>query len=414
MLIDRDRVVGHRLAAEWLERAGGGDPLVLAQSAHHAERAAEDLVQLGDGEGAASAFARAANCHTAARHFEAAVAASLRALELADPERHEAAELMGWLDALSTSVNSVRSAPRLSDLADRLLPRIDAAGTAPQRVAARVALGRAFGSTDSFARAYELLDHARVVSDGCQELRRDVLRADVIVSGLHGDYTRRLHALEELEALGALEDFRGLLGRASHLSNAGDLQGALDALARAEASCSPNDPVAAVLWHKQLGLAYLNAREFAKAAPACAKAAELARAVGLRYDVGSSLHNLGDARLRLGELGAARAAFSESLEVAERYGYERLTRLDRVYLAYLDGLEGEPGARAYLEAHIVGAEASGYLNEVIEGEWLLASLLKHRGERAEARSRFERLSALAKRFGNGFIEQEAIEALADL
>src|SRR5277367_6646359 len=70
----------------------------------------------------------------------------------------------------------------------------------------------------------------------------------------------------------------------------------------------------------------------------------MARAIGLRYAVGSSLHNLGEARYRLGDLGAARAALTESLELAEAWGYDRLAALDRAHLAYLDGLEGAADA----------------------------------------------------------------------
>jgi tetratricopeptide (TPR) repeat protein len=176
----------------------------------------------------------------------------------------------------------------------------------------------------------------------------------------------------------------------------------------------PADPIAAVARQKRLGLVHLIAGNFAEAASICTDAAERARALGLYYDVASNLHNVGDAKLRLGELGAARAALSESLEVTERSGYERLAKLNRTYLTFLDGLEGAPEARAFLEANIAAAEAKGYITEVIEGEWLLATLLSRRGERAEARSRFERLLVLAQRFGQGLSVLTAVKALAAL
>jgi tetratricopeptide (TPR) repeat protein len=342
------------------------------------------------------------------------VSAILRALELADPDRHEAAELVGWLDALSSSVVTLRSAPRLSELADRALGRIDAAGTVTQRVRARAAVARALGATNVFTRAHALLDDALVVSADDPEGRRSVFRADMEISARLGDFARGLRAMKELDDVTVSEDWQELVDASFVLSVGGELERALVALARAETLRDQNDPIASAVWHKQLGLAYLVACDFVSAAPICTRAAELASAVGLRYEVGSNLHNLGHAKLRLGEVSEARAALSESLEIAAASGHERLVRMDRAYLAYLDGLEGDPEARAYLEGHLAGAEASGYLTELIESGWLLASLLKHCGEHAEARGRFEQLLVLAKRLGYRFVELEALEALRDL
>jgi hypothetical protein len=166
--------------------------------------------------------------------------------------------------------------------------------------------------------------------------------------------------------------------------------------------------------HKVLGLIELYTGNHAAGARAAATAAEMARVLGLRYDVAANLHNVGAARYFLDDLAAARVALSESLFIAEASGLERLVVLDRAYLACLDGIEGAPEAQGHLERFIADSEANGYMAEVIEGSVLLARLLARRGERVEARIQYERALTLAQRFGDACFEAEAIKALRDL
>jgi tetratricopeptide (TPR) repeat protein len=72
MLTDTDRVLGHKLAGEWLERVGETDPLVLAEhferggEPHRAvawyQRAAEDAVEGGDLDAAIARAQRGVDC----------------------------------------------------------------------------------------------------------------------------------------------------------------------------------------------------------------------------------------------------------------------------------------------------------------------------------------------------------------
>jgi eukaryotic-like serine/threonine-protein kinase len=414
MLMDQDRVLGHRLAAEWLERASGGDLLVLAQSAQHVEHAAEDLIRLGDDDAAANAFAKASVLRTGTRHFEAAVAAILRALELADLSRHEAAELVGWLGALSSSVTVLRLAQGLPHLVDRLLGRIDAAGSVEERAQARVALARALGATNVFSQAYALLDDALAAAAAHPDVQRQVFVADMEIGSRQGDFLRSLRAARALDSLGAPEDPGALSIMAVTCATGGERERALELMARAEALSDPSDEVAAAVRHKVLGLIELYTGNLATGARVAAEAAEMARALGLRYDVAASLHNVGSARYFLGEFVAARAALSESLDLAEASGLERVVALDRAYLACLDGIDGAPEAQVHLERFIANSETSGYMADVIEGSMLLASLLIHRGNRVESRSQFEQVLTLAKRLGDVMFEAEAVKALRDL
>ncbi|AUX36106.1 uncharacterized protein SOCE836_083120 [Sorangium cellulosum] len=70
------------------------------------------------------------------------------------------------------------------------------------------------------------------------------------------------------------------------------------------------------------------------------------------------LHNLAYVCVRLGDHERARALFAESLERADEAGYDRVAASNRMYIAYLDGMEGGGGrARAAEGAHRAGGGA---------------------------------------------------------
>ena len=94
MLTDDDRALGHRLAAEWLEQAGEGDPMVLAE---HWERG-------GDPARAAAHYLRGAEQANRAGDTEATLARARRGLELAS-----AVELRVGLLGMLCEVHAWRS-----------------------------------------------------------------------------------------------------------------------------------------------------------------------------------------------------------------------------------------------------------------------------------------------------------------
>ena len=147
---------------------------------------------------------------------------------------------------------------------------------------------------------------------------------------------------------------------------------------------------------------------------ASARAIDLARAAGVRYGLAVTLHNLGDACQRLGDLPRAYAALSESNEVSEAAGHERLATHNRVYLAYLDGLSGLPDADTLLRDLVRYAESRGYLSDAREGRYLLGALHAHQGKVAEARRDFETVLELALSQGDQSTVNETRDALAKL
>jgi tetratricopeptide (TPR) repeat protein len=414
MLTDRDRALGHRLASEWLERMGAGDLLLVTQSARHAERAAEEQLRSRDEDGAARAFARAATLHARVRRFDAAVTPMLRALGLVDVGRHEAGELVGWLEVLDASTQSLRSAPGLPAIAERALVAIDAGGTLEQRVRSRIMLAGALGCVNVFDRAYALLEAAISTARDRPDLRRAILAADMEISTRLGDVSRGQRAADELSALGVPDDPRVLIAVACLRAFGGDAASAFDALERAERLSDPDDQLAVAL-HRKMWLLVHSALGSAEAARTVSAAAiESARALGLRYDLASNLHNLGDASARLGDRPGARAALSESLAIATAFGYQRLAALDRAFLDFLDGLDSAAGAEAQIGAFVARSEEEGNVSDVLAGEELLARLYAHRGQRDEARGAYERVLAVAQQLGFATFVREATEALREL
>ena len=67
----------------------------------------------------------------------------------------------------------------------------------------------------------------------------------------------------------------------------------------------------------------------------------MARALGLTYEVMVNLHNLGDVLVRLDDLPRAYGAFQQSLALCDECGFERLANHNRMFLAYLDGVQGD-------------------------------------------------------------------------
>ncbi|WP_437935751.1 protein kinase domain-containing protein [Sorangium sp. So ce341] len=407
MLTDADRALGHWLAAEWLERVGGDEPAVLAMVDRHLGRAAEEALALGNADGAAGHLARAAGVRARLGQFDGAIAAMTRAFELADVGRRDPGELGGWVEILSKAVGHGRRAPSLAAVADRILSRVDAGASLEVRSKVRIELARALGATNLFRMSHDLLDDVVEMAVGRRELLREALTVDVEVSCLQGQFARARRAALDLGALGPIEDLRGLLSVALARATSGDRAGAMEALSRSEAASEPGDRVAEAVRAKLLAMIELYAGDFRAAVRACERALELDRALGLRFDGVVNLHNLAYACVRLGDHERARALFAESLERADEAGYDRVAASNRMYIAYLDGVEGVGDARERLKELIAQAEEQGYWHDVLQGRWAAAMLLKNARNDALARREFEDLLELSVRLGDPLLEKDA-------
>lgn len=384
------------------------------EATEHAERVAQHLYQAGDRDRAATFFAHAASGRIRVGQLEPAIVDLCRGLDLADVERRSAEELSGWLGDLAAAVSRVRSAPDLPTVTARALRRIDAVGSLDRKVLARVDLARALGSVNLFDQAYAHLDEAFTLAGETGTLRSAALVAEVEMGVRSGDFARAARAADGLEALGTTVPSRTLLSVAQARAARGDAAGAFRVIDRCEEQADPTDLVAASERAKQRVLVHIYTRDFKGGVAASSHAVEVARSAGLRFEVAAALHNLGDAARRMGDLPRAYASFKESMETAEAAGHERLVSLNRVHLAYLDGLRGDEAAFELLEQLIRYAEGRGYWTDVLEARLLRGLLLEQRGQTSEAKRELEDVARMAASYGNNLVGEDAREALARL
>jgi eukaryotic-like serine/threonine-protein kinase len=398
----------HAEAAEAFVQTMGEDGI------DQAERIAHHLYEAGDRDRAATFYARAALHKMRMSQLEPGIRLLLRALDLCAHDQRSAGELCLWLSALADAVSRVRAAPDLPSASARVLARVDAAGTTLEKVSARVDVARALSAINLFDAAYAKLDEAFALAGDDTRLVSDTLSVEIEITGRSGEFARGTRAADRLISLGPVLSSRTLLAICYVRAASGDPAAALLAIDAAERLDRKDDLMAAAGREKQRVLVHLNARDYKAASLASGRAIDLARSAGLRYDTAASLHNLGDACKKLGDLPRAYAAFTESKEVAEAAGNERLATLNQMFLAYLDGVSGLPDAQKLLRDLIVYTESRGYLTDARQGRHLLGELLAFRGDVDAARKELLELSQQAKAQGDQAMVDEVGETLATL
>jgi eukaryotic-like serine/threonine-protein kinase len=379
-----------------------------------AERVANHLYEAGDRDRAASFYERAALQKLRVNQLEPAIRLLTRALDLADYEHRSAGELAGWLKALAGPVARVRVAPDLVDVTDRALRRIDAVGSLDEKALGRVDAAHALGSVHLFDQAYQRLAEAFTLGGEREDLRRYALSVETEMACLSGDFSRSIRAIEKIEAMGPIQDSRLLLMVAHSRAATGSKEAAVRAIDQADALGRPDDLQGACERAKLRVLVYVYSRDFRSGVEASRRAVDLARSLGVRYAIAVALHNLGEASRRLGDHPRAYASLSESREIAEAAGHERLVTQDRIHLAYLDGLNGAPGAEKLLREFIRYDDSRSYFTDAMEARYLLGALLKHRGAVEEARRELEEVLRMALGYGNRLVADDAREALDSL
>jgi tetratricopeptide (TPR) repeat protein len=140
----------------------------------------------------------------------------------------------------------------------------------------------------------------------------------------------------------------------------------------------------------------------------------MARDTGLTYQVMASLHNLGDVLIELNDLPRAYGALRQSLALSEEYGFERLANLNRMFLAYLDGIRGTVEGEHLLRQGIAYAESTDFTNDVISGRALLAKLLHRLGQLDAAREEYGKTREIAASAGHRIVADECDVALKKL
>ena len=397
---------------------------VLGEKAvEHASRMATHLYSSGERERAGMWFAKSADRRLLNGQLEAATRDFARAIELCDPATRTPGELAGWLAGLAKAVRLVRTLPEAMELCERVIAHVDAspesyASALELRVRVRIDAGRILGALHMFDAARAQFSAAEAIAQDRQELVKSAMVAAAEFSGRQGDFKRSLALLERLQTMvttagDKVEEHKLLVSLVQTHAAMGDSAAAKRHFERA-ATLIPDEPTFVCERSKLAALIDYFSRDFRSAALRCEQAVDMARDLGLQYEVAVNLHNLGDTLIRLEDYARAYGAVKQSLALCDELGHDHLASHNRMILAFLDGRAGDADAERVLWQGIRYAEANEFTWDVLGGRLLLARLHESRGETDSARLEFQKLRELARAAGNRMIADDCADALRSL
>jgi tetratricopeptide (TPR) repeat protein len=399
----------HAAAGLALEKVHG------ARALEHAGQIATHLYEAGERERAATYFGKSAERHLEVGRLEAATRDYARAIELCDLDGRNVDEVAFWFAGLAKAVRLVRSLPEAIEICERVTARVDAAPKhdVELRVKTRIDAGRILGALHMYDAARAQFAAAEAIAQDRPELAKSALVAAAELTGRQGDFKRSLTLLERMQSMTIAdkqEEFKLLVSLAQTNAAMGDHAAAMRYYDRLDAF-GPSDKMAICERSKLMALITYFASDFRAAAAHSEKVVDLARDLGLQYEVAMNLHNLGDILVHIQDYPRAYGAVKQSLALCDELGFERLASHDRMYLAFLDGLAGQPDADKVILQGIRYAEANEFTWDVLGGRLLLAKLLEHRGESDAARLEYQKLRDLARAAGNRLVADDCVAAL---
>jgi hypothetical protein len=351
-LTEEDRMLGHRLAASWLEERGEDREVVALH-----------WLEGGDRARAAASFDAAAAVWSARMHPDAAARCAVRALlvceagapmfdrvtllaeALASARRIDASEVLGGIER-HVELHATTPASRGSHTVVQVALRraLDAIG--PTGSAAAIANARAAGALAAVgdaSGAKGLLAQARDLAADQPVALRSVAHAAARVAYIMGESGAAVAALGGTvlpeDPRECVDVLLILATETVAVDGREALARGLECVARAETRLAAigDDQVLRVRCTKAREACFYYAGLHREAAEEAEAAASLARQVGLRYEECAHMHNAGEQYLRLGDVARARAALSASHEMARDLGADRMRLNDEALLAYLDG-----------------------------------------------------------------------------
>jgi eukaryotic-like serine/threonine-protein kinase len=404
----------HAAAGQALENSLG------PRADEHAARIAAHLCEAGDRERAAGYFARSAERRLQTRQMEAACRDYARAIALADAGRRSPEELASWLTGLASAVRVVRALPDAVELCQRVTDRATQANgrTTTVRVAALVAAAQVFTAVQCVDDARRRLAQAREAAGDSADLLKPVIIASAELASSQGDYKRIAELLAELGRVVPLfEDARErhcvLLLEACALAARGSRTAALACLNQAE-SLVIDDRMAAVDRIKARAVVDHLTQDLRSAALYGEMAIDMAREIGLTYEVMVNLLRLGEVLIDTREFVRAYGSVRQALELCEEGGYERFANYGRMLLAFVDGVQGASDADKLLAQGVGYAESKEFTAEALEGHVLLGRLHQLRGRVDTSAAEFEKARAVAAECGNKAVQDESEAALRTL
>lgn len=440
MLTDEDRLLGHRLAGDWLEQAGAGDAMVLAEH-----------------------FRRGGEPARAVPWYERAAAQALAANDLgAAIERAEAGLQGGATEDTIGRLRLIQAESHVwrGELAQAEARALEAADALPWCGAAWLrARGQAIIAAAKRGRLDVVEEQVRQVEAATSSEDPDVRSARIICLSWAANYlifgARYAVADPLMATIGKLADADAVLDpqalallqqvRAVRASSAGDLGRCLTGLESAlQAFEQAGDVRNACAVRTNLGYVYCELGDFQRAEAALRQALQATERMGLHDLAAAVLHNLGRVLGFGKDLAEAERLERAAIEAFRRQGDPRLEGAARIYLAEiltaagdLEGAVREAAtavetlavapslqvaalaalARARLAAGDVGDgmaaarqahEALERLGEIEEGEsavrWTYAEALRAAGDEEAAKAALavaqQRLVAHAERIAD--------------
>ncbi len=407
MLTDADRRLGHKLAGAWLERAGEGEPMVLAGHFERGDdlasardcyqRAAEQALAACDFRGAAARAERGVAC--------GAKGEQLGALSLAAAEAHK------WCGEFA-------KAARDGFAAMALLPPGSAAWFAAANEAvegsgklADIPRLRAIGETLRDAPEHDDENLANRVTATAHA-------AFQLFS--HGEGELAIVLLDRVEALAGRVVDPGILARiyqarSTRAMITGDAGAYLESEHAAVLAFErAGDRRYACMQRGHVGYACLEIGAPADAERWLREAMAIAKELGLSNVIATAKHNLGRALMHRGQLAEALAIETEAFEAFHAQGDRRLEGAARLYLGYIYSELGDP-ARAELEFRLSLETAQAPLRPQILASIARVQLARGESDEAlvlarEAADLLEQLGAIEE--GESLVRLVLAEALA--
>ncbi|HEX8792914.1 MAG TPA: protein kinase [Polyangiaceae bacterium] len=394
MLTDADRSLGHRLAAQWLERAGETDAVTLAEHFERggtAERAAASYrnaaAQALEGNDLSAAIARARR--GLACGAEGEIRASLRLVEAeAHRWRGENAEARGCaLEAVKAlpfgGVDWMRAAEELVIVSSRL-------GDV-EAVLAVVGDLEKLGARDEEPRLAQVSAVAQASLQLVNLGRYD--RADSLLEWI----ARRAATLVAEDLLAAARFARA---RAHRLMATGDVATYRRVKVESAQYAERAGDLRSWVEHRAgVAYGYMLLGSFEEAEAAFRSCLVEADRLGLFIVTAMMKNNLGLILARLGKLAEGRAVENESLQAYEKQGDLRMASSCRSYLATMHLLEGDLEA-AEREGRAAVAMCEKIPPSLAEALGTLASVLLAKGAKPEALETAGRAHALLEELGS--------------
>jgi len=400
MLVDGDRVDGHRAAAEWLESVGEVDALVIAE---HYERGQTP-------ERARQFYRRAAEQALEANDFMAAIERADCAMARGATGEERGTLLLLQAEALRWR-GDIGLAEERGGEALALLPT---GGMSWCRAAAEVALtsGRRGNDARLVATARAVLDAAAVPRDAERLVAMMRIAAQLVYYG-HPELAEAIMERVEGVADEVARDEPAVAARLEQLrvaraSAAGDL---VERRNRTELAATGFRAAGDLrnACTQEVNVAYANLALGCNAAAleALVAAISTAERMGLETVLAVARHNLGLALARLGRLEEAIAVETTAVNAFAAQGDRRLEGAARAYLAWIL-LCGDDDAAAEREAHLAVELTAQIAPMQAHALAVLARAMLRRGAEVEALVCAQRARDIVRQLGDVEDDEAAV------